>query len=105
VIAPALNGRGHEVSYGIETTNGTTPVVTYTYTEGGLAAHRPDTMGATASTPWSTTVTFEEPASLISVATDSGGPTGTGTCRIFVDGDEVAEASGIGGAVCEAVVP
>ncbi|MEU4564725.1 hypothetical protein AB0F72_40610 [Actinoplanes sp. NPDC023936] len=48
---------------------------------------------------------WEEPASLISVATDTADPTATGTCRIFVDGTKVAESSQPAGAICEAQVP
>ncbi|BAL89703.1 hypothetical protein AMIS_44830 [Actinoplanes missouriensis 431] len=101
----ALRGGGTEVRYEVETSSGSAVMITYTTADGEIGMHRAETAEGTVSTPWSATVTFEEPASLVSVTTDTGDPTATGTCRIFVDDTKIADSSDTAGAMCEAQVP
>ncbi|WP_229070831.1 hypothetical protein [Actinoplanes sp. DH11] len=102
----ALRKDGTQVRYEVETGSGRTMMVVYTTADDiGLGTYRSDVPGETVSTPWSTTVTFAQPTSLISVSTDAAESSDIATCRIFVDGEKVAETNGIGGTNCEARIP
>lgn len=90
---------GHEVRYEVETASGTALMITWTTGTGDMDTFRAEEPSGTVGTPWSTTVTFEEAGGLPSVAVDA--PGGEATCRIFVDGDNKAESTGSGGALCE----
>lgn len=97
-----LRGGGYEVRYEVDTSSRTTRMITWTTGTGDFGTFRPETPGDLVKTPWSTTVTFEDINTRASVATDT--PTGTATCRIFVDGKKVAESTMTAGAICDAVL-
>ncbi|WP_433381628.1 hypothetical protein ACQPZX_17445 [Actinoplanes sp. CA-142083] len=95
-----VRGGGHKVRYEIETSSGNANGILWSL--GGPSQFDkkvPDSPGGTVSTPWSKTVTFKDENQLAALTTEVA--SGTATCRIFVDGKKVDEATHEGQATCQ----
>lgn len=98
-------GSGQKIRYEIETDDGTAGQISWAVDNSGVE-REPASNGAggsKVSTPWQKTVEFNAENQQAAVAVD--GATGTATCRIYLNGRIVSEASGLEGVLCQTVLP
>lgn len=101
-------GSGQKIRYEIETDDGTAGQISWATDNSGVerepaSTGQGGTSGAKVSTPWQKTVTFKAEDQQAAVAVD--GASGTATCRIYLNGRKVSEASGLQSVLCQSVLP
>jgi len=101
-VAIIFVGGGRKVRYEIESVDGNAQIISWATDNGGVS-RIPRTQGQKVETPWSATVTFQAADQVAAVATD--GATGKVSCRIFLNGRQVAESTGRQDVLCQALVP
>ncbi|AEV85431.1 hypothetical protein ACWT_4411 [Actinoplanes sp. SE50] len=98
------DGSGLKVRYEVEATSKTATMITWTNGTSSEISKVPASLGETAGLPWSTTVTFKKSQQYVAVAVTLSEP-GNATCRMFFDGEKVAETTNPGGVICEGTTP